>query len=384
MSKVVFLINSFTAGGAEKVMTVLINNFHQEKIDMEIICLEKNFFYSLPDDIKVTYLSNFDGSESSVKKLLYIPIFALRLQKYLKNNNIRLVQSHLYRANYINILSYLMGGGQFTQIVNHGIISRYKLKGLNGKINLFLIKYLYARADLLITISKAMQIDMQNLFDFKNKQIVINNPYDINSINRLMWKKITDFSFNTNKRYLINVGRLIPLKRNKDILTVLKKLPEHIELIFLGDGEEKENLFLLAEELKIRHRVHFLGNVENPYKYVRMCDMCINCSESEGFPNVLVESMICRTPIISSDCISGPREILAPDTDIGFQLTKGIEKAKFGILYPVGDLNSLAKAIIELLNDVELKEKYKVEAYQRAYDFSVEKIANQYKKVLNV
>lgn len=384
MSKFVFLINSFTSGGAEKVMTILINKFQQQKFDVEIICLEKDFFYSLSDDIKITYLSNFDGSESGLKKLLYIPIFAWRLQKYLKKNNITLVQSHLYRANYVNVLSCLLGGGQSTQIVNHGIASRYRLKGLLGKINLFLINYLYGRADLLITISQAMRNDMQNLFNFKNKQIVINNPYDIDSINKLKQEQITEFDFMPKKRYLINVGRLISLKRNKDILMVLQRLPENIELILLGDGEEKENLFQLAEELKIRQRVHFLGNVDNPYKYVSMCDLFVNCSESEGFPNVLVESMICKIPIISSDCMSGPREILAPDTDFSFQLQEGIEKAEYGILFPVGDIDSLSEAIKQLLNNKELKDTYREKAYQRAHDFSVDKIIEQYKKVLNV
>ena len=143
---------------------------------------------------------------------------------------------------------------------------------------------------------------------------------------------------NSNYIYLYTIKKptIIIEKSFDDILN------ENIEIIFLGDGEEKENLVSLAKSLKVAKRVHFLGRVKNPYKYMAKSDIFVSCSESEGFPNVLVEAMICGIPVISSDCISGPMEILGDN--------------EYGLLFDVGDKNKLLENIKLLLNNKELKE----------------------------
>ena len=385
MQKIIFLINSLSSGGAEKVLATITNNL-VEYYDIEIIFLEKNEFYKIDKRVKKIYLSSFTGNESGIKKLFYLPILAWKLKKYIQKNNINLIQSHVYRANYVNVLAKILGAKHKTQIVNAGRVSRYKEQGLLGKLNLFLIKSLYSHADLIILKSLGMQNDMQNLFHFTNKQIVINNPYDIEKIEKLSLEKVKNFNFDKDKKYLISVGRLIPLKRNADLIKVLAKLDESIEIIFLGNGNEKEFLENLAKDLRVEKRVHFLGQVNNPYKFLKNSDIFVSCSESEGFPNVLVEAMICGLPVISSDCVSGPREILSPNTDINKQLTKkdDIELAKYGILYPVGEIEKLVKAVKLLINDDNLRTKYSKRGFERAKDFSLDKILNKYKKVLEI
>ena len=384
INNIIFLINSLSSGGAEKVLSVIVNELVNQGYKVEIIFLEKNEFYKLDNRVKKTYLSDFNGDESSIKKLLYIPVLAWRLKRYIKQNNISLIQSHIFRANYVNVLAKLFGSNHIVQVVTAGRISRYKELGFNGKINIWLIKYLYSKADLIISKAQGMQEDMQKLFNFNNKQIVINNPYDIKKIVALSKEDITDFVFDKNKRYLVSVGRLIPLKRNNELINSLQYLANNIEVLFIGDGNQKDYLIDLTKQLNLEKRVHFLGQVDNPYKYMVKSDSFVSCSESEGFPNVLVEAIICGVPVVSSDCVSGPREILAPDTDINKQLKKGenIELAKYGVLYPVGDVENLTKAIKLLVKNKNLKEKYSQFGLKRANDFSVEKIIEKYKKVL--
>ena len=387
MSKLVFMTNSLAAGGAEKVITVLLNKLSKLGTDVELICLEHNDFYHLSEDIKRTYLSGFTGKEGGVKKLFTIPLLAWRLKQYIKKEKITLVQSHIYRSNYINILAKLFGSFHNVQIVNAGTMSKYEKEGILGKINLLLIKYLYPKADLIILKSLGMQYDMQKLFNFKCKNIVINNPYEIEKIEHLKKEDIDNFDFRDDKKYLISVGRFETFKRQDFIIRSVKNLinTKEIELILIGDGIKKDKLIQLSKELGVDSKIHFLGRVSNPYKYIARSDVYILSSENgEGFPNVLVESMICKTPVVSSDCMSGPREILAPDTNVNFQLKEGVEKAKYGILFSIGDINSLSRAIIEILNNKELEKTYREKAYQRAQDFSVDKIIEQYKKVLNV
>jgi N-acetylgalactosamine-N,N'-diacetylbacillosaminyl-diphospho-undecaprenol 4-alpha-N-acetylgalactosaminyltransferase len=371
MQKITFLINSLSSGGAEKVLSVIVGELIRQKYGVEVIFLEKNEFYTLPKEVKKTYLSSFDGSESGIKKLFYIPLLALRLKKYVNKNSIDLIQSHIFRANYVNVLAILFGSIHKVQVVTAGRVSRYKELGFTGKINLLFIKYLYPYADLVISKAKGMQEDIQSLFHFTNRQIVINNPYDIEKIEQLSNEKVVDFTFHSDKKYLISIGRLIPLKRNHELINALNHLPSNCEIIFLGDGQEKENLLAFLEKLNLKNRVHFLGQVQNPYKYLAKADIFVSCSESEGFPNVLVEAMICGTPIVSSDCVSGPREILAPK-----------EENQYGYLFKVGDTRKMIEHINTLLQDNSLRESYTKKAKLRAKDFSLNNIINEYKNVL--
>jgi len=168
------------------------------------------------------------------------------------------------------------------------------------------------------------------------------------------------------------------------LIDALVNLPESVEVLFIGDGEERNNLANYVQTLGLQDRVHFVGAVRNPFKYLKHCHIFVHTSETEGFPNVILEALACGVPVISSDCLSGPREILAPDTDITKQLKKGegFELAKYGILFPVGDVKSLTEAIQLLLRDKNLYEKYRKVGRKRAEDFSVEKIVQQYKEVL--
>lgn len=94
--------------------------------------------------------------------------------------------------------------------------------------------------------------------------------------------------------------------------------------------------------------------------------------------------MICGTPVISSDCVSGPREILAPKSDISLQLKDTIELAKYGVLFPIGDIKSLTKSIQLLLEDINLGERYSQNAQKRANNFTIERIIDKYKEVLEI
>jgi len=291
------------------------------------------------------------------------------------------VQSHLYRSNYVNLFSKIIGSNHKTQVVNHGIVSRYKIKGLLGIINLNLIKYLYPKANNIIFISKAMEKDFNSLFKINTIQNVINNPYDISNIKELSKNKINDFHFNNQKKYIICMGRLIKLKRFDNIIKSLKYLNNNTELIILGEGSEKNNLILLIKKLNLEKRVHLLGNKKNPFKYIAKSDLFILSSETEGFPNSLIEALACNVPVVASDCLSGPREILSPNSNVNDRVIEQIEITPFGILYPTFNIDCLVEAINLIL---ETNIKTDLTKHNRENDFSIEKIIKKYKKVLNI
>lgn len=360
-------------GGAERVISLLLKELENEQnIKVHFMMMEEGIEYDLPKSISPIILSN--SKKSGLQKFIELLFVALKLKKYIKENSIDTVMSFLYRPNYINILAKIFGSNHKSIINIRSTTSRYKNEALLGKINLFLINSLFDKADLIISNSKGVDEDLKSLMRITINTKVIYNPVDIEYINSK--KDICediDFEFKENKKYIISVGRLIPLKRNMDLITAffeLQKDDDSLELIFLGDGILKDSLINDCIKLGIKEKVQFLGNVKNPFYYLVKSDLFVLNSEIEGFPNVLVEAMACGLPVISSDCKSGPREIL--------------EDEKYGLLYPVGSVEILIEKIKFYLYEDIQKENIKKKNLKKIEDFSVDKIMNQFKKVLEI
>ncbi len=382
--EVTLFINSLTSGGAERILAIVANELVAQNIKVNLLCIENDNVYKLPKEVKITYLSNLSKHDSNLKKFLYLPLLAIRLKRYIKKNNTPLIQSHIYRANFTNLLAKLFGAKHQVQVVEVTSIGNLKDGGFAKKINFYLIKFLYRYANKVIFIAQRMREEFLKNFPYVNDYTVINNPHNITKIEQLSQEKIENFTFKKYRKYLITVGRLSSEKRLYSVINTLKELDKDVELLIIGDGVEEQNLKAYTKEQGLLPRVHFLGRVENPFNYITASDIFILASEGEGFPNVIIESMVCGTPVISTDCLSGPREILAPTSDIDFQLKEDIEVAQYGILYPIDDKNSLREAINLLLNDSELYSIYQENGQKEAQRYSVKNIINQYKEALCV
>lgn len=365
--KIAFLINSLGDGGAEKILVDLVDSLYEEGTDIELICIEKNNVYQINPNIRVTYLSNVSLKGNKIKSLLMTFVFAFRLKKYVKRNKIKLIQSHLFRANYVNLVAkVLFRSSHIAQVVNHSIISRLKNEGLAGKVNFFLIKYLYPFSDTIISVSNVVMQDMQKLFSFKCENIVIYNPFDIPKIQQLSTENVDDFVFDLGKKYIISVGRLIKIKRNLDLIYALQDLDKSVEVLFIGNGPEKESLESLAMELSVSSQVHFLGWVNNPYKYIKQADLLVSTSASESFGNTIVEAFICETPVVSSSC-GGPTEVISKNC---------------GLLFPIGDVSLLISSIKRVLFDSHLNNDLLKQASLRSISFSLPTILKKHKEIL--
>lgn len=374
MKKIVFLINTLDSGGAERVVSNLLNNF-VDRYDCYLILIHNNIFYTLDSRVKILNL-NEQKNLLGIKKFLRLPILAYKLSKIIKEYKFDEIVSFLTRANYINILSNILI--KHKTIINERAMPSLQYEyGINGKINRFLIKYLYPKSDLCLSNSYGNMMDLKNKFKVINLDY-IHNPFNIEMIEKMSKEEIEI----KKKRFtFVTVGRLDKGKNHKLIIDAIRDIDA--DLWIIGDGNLKEELQKYIKELSLNDKVYLLGKKENPFAYILKADCFVFASNHEGFPNVLVEAMLCGCSIISTDCLSGPREILAPKSDINFQLENNIELAEYGILTPIKNLEKMKEAMNLIIDDDNLRKDYEEKAKQRANDFRIEEIIKQYEKIIN-
>ena len=369
MSKkqIVCLINSLEGGGAERFVVTLLNTL-VDSCECYLILLEYKITYEIDDRVKIITLGSNLQNQSGFTKLISLPKLAYKLSKIMKENNFTQLISFLYRSNYINILAKIFS--KHRSIISERIApsSMYSDNSLNSKVSKFLIKNLYNRADLILPVSFAIQKDLENNFSINIEQKIIYNGYDIDHIDNKAKENI-DIDIDKNNS-IISVGSLNKRKNHELLIRALVALNTKIKLYILGVGEEYGNLKELVIDLNLENRVFFLGFDNNPYKYLSKCSIFVLVSNSEGFPNVLVEAMLCNCAVISTDCLSGPREILSD--------------AKYGILIPTNDKNKLVEALNKLLDNKKQKYEYQKLARTRAEEFKISLVTNIYKEVLCV
>lgn len=378
--RIVIFINSLDGGGAERVVSTLLNNL-VEKYECHLILMENKISYELDDRINIISLDE-NLNQSGIIKLIRLPVIAYELNKIVKKYGYTTVLSFLHRANYVNVLAKSFSNHK--AIISERIASSslYQDNSITSKISNVLINKLYNKADLIISVSKAIVEDLKINYKIKSEQIVIYNPYNIEKIRKLSTESISE-DIDKNKS-IITVGSLSKRKNHQILINAFSKIEkkDNIKLYILGKGEEEVNLKNLVKELKIENKVIFLGFDNNPYKYLSKCGIFVLSSNSEGFPNVLAEAMICRCSIVSTDCLSGPREILAPNSNINFQLSNEIEYTEYGLLTPINNQEKMKEALDLLVRNESLRIQYTNKVDERIEDFRIEKIVSEYESIL--
>jgi N-acetylgalactosamine-N,N'-diacetylbacillosaminyl-diphospho-undecaprenol 4-alpha-N-acetylgalactosaminyltransferase len=373
--KLLIFINTLQSGGAERVVWLLLNHL---KADFELhLALYSNYVdYKIPNEVKVFHL-NQPLKQNRVLRLLKLPFISHKVYKYCVYNHINTSVAFLYRPCYINALLKSWWGfkgkvimcertHQTTMITSQSYLYRLFSK--------FMVKYSYQRANLILANSYAIQTDLIEKFHIKTPIRVIYNPIDLHFI-----KKHEDdalpLEFEKDVFHFVNVGGFRKEKNHLLLLQaffILKHLP--CKLIIVGGGVMEEDLKQKVNDLGIASKVIFCGFDTNPFKYVKQSDCFVLSSDVEGFPNVLIEALACGKPVISTDCHSGPRELLAPNTDLHHRAIVNYEVGEYGILTPVNDIASLATAMKKMYEDAAMRKQFESKAKQRALQFDVNEI----------
>lgn len=388
MKKVYFIIGCLANGGAERVVSNLSLRL-KDDLEREIVLFGNKVKIDYPYKGNILYLDQLRTAN------VFEKIFALFKRVYLlrklkKKNPEALFISFLEYQNLLNLLS----GMKNNSIVSvRNFMSAKHKKGIKAFFWNQTIKYLYNFAKKIVAVSEHIKIDLIENYQIKEEKItVIYNSYDINKIEKLSLERIKGNEEHIFKNpTIITVGRLHYQKGQHHLIKSFKYVKEKIsnaQLVILGEGNLKTELQDLAHKLDVADSVHFLGFQKNPFKYIARSKVFVLTSYYEGFPNALAEAMACKVPVISTDCPSGPREILAPGK-LNENINYGINKNFYGVLIPTFNEKNyenmekhLSKIICNLITDEKLNRFFAKRSLERVKDFDINKVVKEWENLL--
>ena len=384
--KVIFLLPTLSTGGGERVISDIVLALPQE-IDGTIVLFEENISYP--------YKGNIISLKTPVSANYIYRIYAffvrwVRFKKIVKKDMPDYVISLGGSANIINLFCSKKA---VLRIDNY--VSVNNSKGFFGKLNTLAIRLFFKRAFMIMVVSKASGTDLVKNFGAPAEKIrVMYNPVNVEKIiskSKELLDAQTESIFKSP--VIISVGSFLPPKGQWHLIRAFSQVKKEISdarLVLVGRGHMEPYLRKLTEDFALTDSIIFLGWQDNPFKFVAKSTVFVLPSVWEGLPCALLETMACGVPVISTDCKSGPREILAPNTDIN-QEAKNIETAEFGILTPAVDGKKyeakdsltaseefLAKAIVRVLKDKNLANALSQKSKERAGDFNINKIIKEW------
>lgn len=353
---------SLRGGGAERVMVNLARGFVERGLDVDLVLAkaEGPYLSRVPSEVRVVDLG-------ASRVLASLP----GLVRYLRQERPRALLSAINHANVAALWARRLARVPTRVVVSeHNTLSRGSANAtsLRARLMPLWVRAFYPWADAVVAVSEGVAKDLIRITGLPPEKVqIIYNPVVTPELYARAEEPLDHLWFAPGESpVVLGVGRLTA---QKDFPTLIRAFAEvrrqrPARLIILGEGEDRPRLEALVKELGLENDVALPGFVENPWAYMAQAAVFVLSSAWEGFGNVLVEAMACGCPVVSTDCPSGPAEIL--------------ENGKYGPLVPVGDVESLGRAIIRVLDASPNSALLKF----RAREFSLGNISNEYLDVL--
>lgn len=389
--KVIFRSGSLRMGGLERVLIEVLQTIDKEKFDIYLVidddCGKENIFEKdIPKDIPYFFLKpeklirETEKYKEKKKNIIYKLMYNLMMEK---ENKVmyRNMQKILKDIGEIDVIvDFDAGASKYIEKLDikkkivwiHNSIPNLKKK--ESKIKRFgkrLEKY-----DRVVAICDEMKEEIEHIYpNLRGKVSRIYNPFNFERIEKLMEdeRELTkEQKKMQNEDYCIAISRLDNVQ--KDFLTLVraykfvKENGIQDKLYIIGDGPSKEEIINEIKKLSLEENIKLIGLSKNPYIWLKNSKLFVHSSKYEGLPTVLIEALICNKMIISSNCPTGPKEILKNES--------------CGKLFEVGNIKELGDYLIEFLANKNNRELYEKNVILRKEKFNKNKVIKEYEKLI--
>lgn len=359
--RIAIFLPSLIGGGAERVMVTLANCLARRGLTVDLVAARLGGKYG-------AYLKDVSPAVNVVDLKASRLVFCLpALVGYFRHTPPDICLSAINQANVLAIVARRLAGKRFRLAVSERNSLANELQGrtLRNRVLPWLMRRTYPFADAIIAVTKGVGDELVSIAGLDRRNVItIHNPVPVDHIRRLAAEPTSEIGEYPGP-LIIGAGRL---EAQKDFPTLIRafallRAQRPCRLVILGEGSRRPELEALVAELDLSSDVSLPGFAANPYSWMKRADLFVLSSAWEGFANVLAEAMACGTTVISTDCPSGPTEIL--------------EDGKWGRLVPVGDAGAMAAAMAAALDD-----RSPPDVVQRAAVFDLNTAADAYLRAL--
>lgn len=352
--KIGFVIPSLGSGGAERVIVTLANYFCDQFNVYLIVLFKTSSCYDLNQDVHKIYLKNeYSESTNFIQALRNNYLYFKKLLGIVEKHQIELLISFTTSVNVLSIITAKIKGVKC-------IVSE-RNNPVKTQINFFwsaLRKYTYPFANLIVVQTSYVKDYYESYLNSVRISII---PNPIND--KILSERETYDEEREN--IILTVGRLDENKNHKLLIEAFSDLNfKDWRLVIVGDGILRDELRFYSQKLEVERDVEFVGNVSNISEYYNNSKIFAFTSNSEGFPNVLLEALASGLPCVSTNCPSGPSDLI----------NHGIN----GFLIKVGDKEKLKESLAALVNDETLRKCISEESLKSSIEFKTDNIAKKW------
>ena len=360
--QLVVFMPSIEGGGVEKNLFIITNFLKNKLKNVSLITVSKKHRNKFKK-IKI-YSPYFNFWDNCGRRIKYIVSLLILIKILIKNRNIAVLA---FQANlYCTIICKLF---------NVKIIIRSN-SSPSGWSNNFIKKIIYKNllkfADKIIVNSIEFKKEFKKKFNVNS--VCIYNPLDKESIIKNSKKNIkSNFFLNKEKCIkIINVARFTDQKDHMTLLKALNMIKDKIQFkaIIIGRGVNRIKMDNFIKTNNLKKKIKIINFLDNPFPFIAKSDLFILSSKFEGLPNVLLEAATLKKAVISTNCSTGPKEIL--------------DNGKGGLLFKIGDYKNLSKKIEFFVNNKTIINKKILHAFKMLYRFDYHKNLNKYLDLIRI
>nr|WP_299343594.1 glycosyltransferase [Allomuricauda sp.] len=353
--RILHVINSLGAGGAEKLITEVLIQYQKRGLDVGVLLLKNSPTPLLEQLIRHEIPIHGFGATNN----MYSPLNIFKIKPLLKQYD--LIHVHLFPSSYLTVFASFFGKSAPIVFTEHNTTNKRR----NIKLLKPLERFVYNKFDRVITISDAVHDNLQqHLGNSFTKLTKIYNGINLEEIKMAKPLERLALGFTENDVLLLQVSSFTPQKNQKTLIESLKHLPQNVKLLLVGDGPLRKETEDFAKSENIGERVFFLGLRSDVPSLLQTVDMVILSSHYEGLSLSSVEGLASGKPFIASD-VPGLSEVVI----------------NAGLLFPNNDAKALSSKIIELLENPAHAQKIVSRCQKRAQDFNIDTMVDNYLKL---